>query len=305
MAIFSSSEAADAIQASPVPKVDDILPDIKFRGTDCRSITVTLENTVAYTRSDKKQVKRRMQKIYSVESSDIQRSNSGPFGNSSERSCHGTPSVFVMQSVAIAAEQETNYEAYKLNLWNLKKDDRSLYKKRTSAADVPTKYLADNKILIEFKKNAANWSFITISSLLIDLLQSCPSVFLKPCIVGNYKFPNQNLAKGEDGKDFKFDATLDVEGKWNQFLQARADKLKSHLFGTRNLGIITKPAIKITSTPAGDDILAPHRNELVDLFQLADHSPDVAKLRELKLEKESLALGEFFFGSSRRCRRRR
>jgi hypothetical protein len=366
MAIFSSAQAAQTIFAPPAPGgLNENLPDIKFRGTDCRSITVTLENSVVYKNSSNQKIKRRMQKIYRVESNTIHsisievkleistegavtenldtvfrikvdphKRTDTPHShpNSTSTSVQAplpNPRFFIPRSVGTVTENAGSYEAYNLYLYNFKENNSILYKTPSRGTptekDSPEYYLDNNELIIECRKtepaekdpatgmDKTKWSFMTVASLLSDLLEKCPSFFLRLCIVGNYQFsPSTQTDITDEGgvDDFKFEKTgflptdgspptpaqsdLDTEAKWDQFLIARAKKLKQFVFGSRDLRIVTSPAIKITPTSGGDKILDEDWNYLATLFQLPNETPDIATLKSLKLEKSKFGAGSIF-----------
>lgn len=325
MAIFSSPEATQTISAPPLPEVSAITPRIIFSGPDCSSITVTLENSVVYKNSQNEQITRRMQKIYFVDSANIQtinvevklelstngqitqplitvfKLNVDPhLRNGSSIGNRPNPRFFRGSSAQPVPEaSETYYETYGLPL------RRNIFPDRSYAItrDPPTDHLVQNFILVEFNDNTSAWSYLTLSSLLSDLLQNCPSFFLKLYIVGNHQITDIETTTDERGVKFQFTPTgfaptdpANLEARWDQFLMARAASMRKTIFGNRNLQILTYPAIKISPNPSGPGktVLSQDWNVLASLFQNPDGSADIVQLTNLKLEKGAFGAGSIF-----------
>lgn len=343
MAIFSSPEAAQSISAPPLPELSSEKPRIVFSGPDCSTISVTLENTVTYTDSLNQEIKRRMQKLYTVDSANIQTitvevklelSTNGAITqalitvfkldvdphlrNGSAIGNRPNPRFFKPSSAQPAnltgpdqiEDNETYYEAYKLPLRRINTRPTKSYAIVAGTSDMPTDHLVQNFILVEFNEDTLAWTYLTLRSLLSDLLRSCPPFFLKLFIVGNHNIPDFETTTDALGVKFRPVTTgflptnrpptpeeigRDQEAKWDQFLVARAQSMKLHVFDS-DLEIRTRPAVKISPDPlgTGETVLERDWNEIADLFQNPDGSPDIAKLKALNLKKGAFGAGSIF-----------
>lgn len=337
MAIFSSAQTAQAISAPPVPFVTDTLISIVFSGTDCRSVTVTLENTISY-KVGADNYMTTIRKIYSVNSATPEKINVevqvGIFKNTPPTQSltslfdldvdphlrEGGPKgnklngrFFRGASAQAETELETYYEVYKIPIRGTAKVSYATYSVQPNAIG-PEKHIVSFATLVEFKKGATNWSHITLGTLLSDLVENCPAFFLQLCIVGNHKIPDnkRNTVLDKEGHEFKFlptghipaggpgtaeEQARNLQAWWDQFLLARAKSMKEFIFGTRELDIRTIPAIQIIPNPSGPGETVVW-NELADLFQKPDRSPDIARLKQLKLQKGDFAAGSTFLWMS-------
>lgn len=319
-----------------LPETSTSKPSLIFSGTDCSILTVTLESTTTYQNMGQQQAKIRLQKVYVIDSAKPQEisiqvnyelsnatSVTHPMAkafslivdphsrNGSTRDFRANPPVFIAGSAQRATEYIKQYEAYRLPLLNFKYMQPTLY---AVAGGAPEEYINTFRLLIEFRPGVGAWSFITIASLLSDLLERCPKSFLRLYIVGNHKIPldNRKKVKDADGRLFDFVATgflptnrpptaaekaADEEALWDQFLLARAKSLKEWIFGSRSLDrIVLVPAVKISPDPSsGDDTVLPGDwNLLANKFTEPDGTPDIAQLRSLNLEKAQFAAGAIF-----------
>lgn len=336
MALFSSIQAAQTISAPPLPVLTEELPRIIFSGPDCRTVTVTLESTTTYKKNQFEDIKVRMLKIYTVNSATPQKINIeveveiltvSQFGQQVSQPLatlfkldvdpHLRDGRYIgnrrnypfFKGCSAQHEDETDptwYEAYTLPLRLINtRPTETYYYNNTPHPDNPADYLGSYLILVEFNRHTSSWSFLTLSSLLSDLLEKCPPFFLQLYIVGNHQIVSNNpnvppieVTLDREGRKFAFAPTgftdpVEVEdAKWDQFLLARATSMKKFIFGTRELGVKLLPAIKIKTDASGTEEVV--WNELANLFQLPDGSPDIARLKQLNLQKGRFPAGSIF-----------
>lgn len=336
MALFSSAQAAQAIAAPPLPVLTEELPRIIFGGPDCRTVTVTLESTTTYKKNQFEDVKVRMLKIYTVNSATPQKISVeveveiltvSQFGQQvtqplatffkldvdphlrDGRYIGNRRNIPFFKNRSAQREDETDptwYEAYRLPLRLINtRPTETYYYNNTPFPANPADYHVSYLILVEFNRHTSSWSFLTLSSLLSDLLEKCPPFFLQLYIVGNHQISSNNpdippieLTLNREGGKFVFAPTgftnpVEVEdAKWDQFLLARATSMKEFIFGNRELGVKLLPAVKIETDAGGAEGVV--WNELANLFQQPDGSPDIPRLKQLNLEKGKFAAGSIF-----------
>jgi len=358
MALFSSESAAQDISAPALPTVSHDDPVITLTGAGCRYMTVTLKSTTKRLKANGAEETRILTKIYKLDCQnpsqidiDVQEKvDSNPDylifriqiaphlrGGTPSTRQHPFPSqsanlpdpvFFLTQSARPQVENTGNYEAYQLAL---RRQPRPLL-----YAPLPTSTNTEAEIFGAAGSNIyipefhdGQWTVMTISSLLIDLLERVDPLELQLIIVGNHNFgdpanPNQNrIEQATDrlgntmrdaaGNIYTISDRLD-EVKWDRFLLERANSLQSFVFNGRAAASIqTMPAQKINDggTPpnyttgalnAADDSIDPaFRSFISNRFIDASGNPNITRIDALNLRKGFFAAGSIFIWDPLNC----